>query len=120
MITADDDAILRVLAGASFPPGARVTLPSGIVLDADEATALTTAYLPADGLPDRTPPAHLAPLGYTVPLRQAARQLTAVDHLRVQLKDARVYGRQMWIVALYFAGVASLAVVLLLGALFTG
>ena len=50
-LTAQDGAVLRMLAGAIFEPGAQVVLPSGRVLDAAEAQALTSAYAPAFGQP---------------------------------------------------------------------
>ncbi len=43
-MTPDDDNVLRMLAGATFGPGAAVTLPSGQVVDADEAQALSAVY----------------------------------------------------------------------------
>lgn len=43
-LTPDDDAALRMLAGANFDSGASLTLPSGLRLDAAEAQALTAAY----------------------------------------------------------------------------
>lgn len=45
-MTPDDDQILRMLAGAHFGPGAKVILPSGLELGADEMQALTSAYAP--------------------------------------------------------------------------
>lgn len=54
-LTADDDSILRMLAGANFAPGASVILPSGITLNADEAQALTAAYAPAGVESDTAP-----------------------------------------------------------------
>lgn len=119
MITEDDEALLKVYAGIYFHPGATVTLPSGTILDADEANALTSFYVPAEGPPDRTPPEHLANCPITVTLAERARQMTAHDQLEARLKDAQAYGRQMWIVAVYFAAVASIAVGLLLGFLLT-
>lgn len=40
----DDDAILRMLAGANFAPGARVTLPTGREMSGDELTVATSAF----------------------------------------------------------------------------
>ena len=39
-----DDAVLRLLGGANFGPGARLILPSGTELRGDEAQAFTSAY----------------------------------------------------------------------------
>lgn len=55
-ITSGDDAVLRMLAGASFGPNASLTLPSGATLDADEAQALTGAYATPAGGDDGCPP----------------------------------------------------------------
>ena len=41
---ADDEMILRMLAGARFGPNASLTLPSGRVLSASEAQVLTSFY----------------------------------------------------------------------------
>jgi hypothetical protein len=43
----DDEAALRMLAGASFGPDCEVVLPSGRTLSADEAQALTSYYAPS-------------------------------------------------------------------------
>lgn len=40
-----DEAVLRMLGGAVFEPGASLILPSGRELDADEAQALTSFYV---------------------------------------------------------------------------
>ena len=45
-MTAFDDALRRALAGASFGPDASLTLPSGEVLDADEANAFASGDTP--------------------------------------------------------------------------
>lgn len=39
-----DEAVLQMLAGANFGPGARLILPSGKELDPGEAQALTSFY----------------------------------------------------------------------------
>lgn len=39
-----DDAVLQMLAGANFGPGAKIILPSGAVLGSDEAQAFTAAF----------------------------------------------------------------------------
>ncbi len=43
-IESGDDAVLRMLAGASFGPDARLTLPSGTELTGDEAQVFTSAF----------------------------------------------------------------------------
>lgn len=43
---ADDEAVLRMLAGANFGPNG-VILPTGRHIDGDEAQALTAFYAPA-------------------------------------------------------------------------
>lgn len=43
----NDEAILKMLAGANFGPNASLTLPSGQTLDAAEAQAMTSLYAPS-------------------------------------------------------------------------
>lgn len=45
----DDEAVLKMLAGASFGPGSKVVLPSGRAIGGDEAQALSSLYAPAAG-----------------------------------------------------------------------
>lgn len=46
MTNPNDEMALRILAGANFGPDAKVILPSGHELDANEAQALTSFYAP--------------------------------------------------------------------------
>lgn len=46
-LSIEDDAVLKMLAGANFQQGATLTLPSGKTLNGDEASALTAAHAPA-------------------------------------------------------------------------
>lgn len=110
-MTPDDAVVLRVFAGRPRRPDAHFALPSGIVLTADEANVFTDAYLPVTGLPDRSVPDHMRNNQITITLDEYARELATQDQLRA-------YGRQMWLVACYFAGCALIAVALLLWALF--
>jgi hypothetical protein len=55
-IDPNDEFALQLLAGASFGPNAKVTLPSGRELGADEAQALTSFYAPAAQRPDEVEP----------------------------------------------------------------
>lgn len=43
-MTSNDEAILKMLAGANFGPNASLTLPSGETLNADEAQVMTGLY----------------------------------------------------------------------------
>ena len=47
-LTPEDDAVLRMLAGAKFGPKASLTLPSGVKLTPDEANVFTAAYADDD------------------------------------------------------------------------
>lgn len=117
-MTPDDVAVLRVHAGTHFRPGAALILPSGLRLEADEATALAAAYMPDKGLPDRQPPPHMAENPVTVSLADLANFYAERDQLRVCVKELRAYGREMRMVACYFAVLAVLAVGLLLWTLY--
>lgn len=59
-IESHDDAILRMLSGATFGKGVKITLPSGAVLSGDEAAAFSAAFElsshEADPAPAGTPP----------------------------------------------------------------
>jgi hypothetical protein len=48
-LSADDDRVLQMLAGANFGPDSAIVLPSGVTLGGDEAQALTSAHAPAQG-----------------------------------------------------------------------
>ena len=43
-IESNDDAVLRMLAGANFGPNAKITLPSGTTLNGSEAQVFTGMY----------------------------------------------------------------------------
>lgn len=79
-LTPDDDAVLRMLAGANFGPGAKLVLPSGQRMEGDEAQVLTSAYAPArtDRLdrPDR----HRADRWRRTALLESCRPATAADY----------------------------------------
>jgi len=45
----NDERVLKMLAGAIFESGSALTLPSGRVLDADEAQVLTSYYAEDEG-----------------------------------------------------------------------
>jgi hypothetical protein len=50
-LTPDDDAAIRMLAGAHFHPDANIILPSGTKLSPDEMQALTSFYAPRNDDP---------------------------------------------------------------------
>jgi hypothetical protein len=97
VLTADDAATLRILAGACFRPGETLRLPSGIAISAEEANALTAAYMPGGGqLPDRTPPAHMLGEPVTTTLGDYAASLAREDTLRAELKAAHESETRAW------------------------
>lgn len=118
-MTPDDAALLRLLAGAHFAPDARLILPSGETLTADEANAFTAAYMPDDGLPDRRPPKHLADTPITLGLADYLRDRATIERLNVALKASQNHARELWYVALYFAALVVILLVVLMWLAFT-
>lgn len=89
-MTPDDDAVLRMLAGANFGPNANVVLPSGERLNGDEAQALTSFY--AD-----EPIQPIAPPAEAAPRVVRAKRLWMTDCRAVALGACGVnYGAVTW------------------------
>ena len=73
-VESNDDALLRALGGAKFAPGAKLTLPSGVVLDADEVQVFSELF-GGDGQNQRGDESGGAPPGWHVgPERLAGRR----------------------------------------------
>lgn len=47
-VESNDDAVLRMLSGASFGPNTKITLPSGKQLDGDEAGVFSSLMSPEE------------------------------------------------------------------------
>jgi hypothetical protein len=101
-IESADDAMLRMLGGASFGPGTKVVLPSGRTLSSGEAQAFSSAFA-SGGPQDRpvkhtprdadydTPGAHLTPYDYDNPLAAANDRWTGDPEIDLAALIGRAY-----------------------------
>jgi hypothetical protein len=77
-IESEDDAALRMFGGATFSGDAKIILPSGRVLGADEAQAFTSAYDDQQS--------HAAAIAYR---REELKRLAEMDKRRDERRDER-------------------------------
>ena len=57
-VESDDDALLKMLAGANFGPNTKIVLPSGTEISGDEAQVFTSLHDEGNTQTDRKPDAH--------------------------------------------------------------